>query len=286
MVMQLLLMTLIISSCFAFLQAGLAHAPPLSFGGWRALLAGVFLLLGLAITRRKLWPSRRLLKWLPPLSLVATTLTFGAMFESSRYTSTGIGTLLANLQPLVLGVLGFVIFHEPLTKKRGFILALSCLGVLLISVSQWNATQGSWLGMGLALITSFSTTLGSLIVKQAAPDTEDVLALTAWQLILGSLPLFALALYFEAPLRVHWGFDFIAILLYLVIFATALTTSIWFRLLQLHPASELAPYLLLTPIFGLGIAFFILQETLTISEVIGVAFILLGLSLDFLKKDS
>lgn len=140
--------------------------------------------------------------------------------------------------------------------------------------------------MGLALITSFSTTLGSLIAKQAAPDAEEVLALTAWQLILGSLPLFALAWYFEAPLRVHWSFDFIAILLFLAVFTTALTTSIWFRLLQLHPASELAPYLLLPPIFGLGIAFFILQETLTISEVIGVAFILLGLSLDFFKKDS
>ncbi len=48
--------------CFIAIKTGLAYAPPLAFGGLRALIGGV-VLLGLAlVAQQRPLPSRRILK--------------------------------------------------------------------------------------------------------------------------------------------------------------------------------------------------------------------------------
>ena len=68
------------------------------------VLGGLILLLVLVIRRKPLWPEARLARWILPLGLLATTLTFGAMFASPAYTGAGIASVLGNTQPLSRGI--------------------------------------------------------------------------------------------------------------------------------------------------------------------------------------
>lgn len=282
----MLVMTLLISSCFAFLQKGLLHTEPLLFGALRALIAGLVLLVFLGLSGKSIKLSQALLLKLFPIALFSTTFTFGAMFESSKFAPTGIGTLLANLQPFFLSLLGILFLKETMDKKTSWVFLLGFIGVLFISYKHLEGQSSSGLGILLALLTSLSSSMGSLLIKKAAPTQLEILPLTAWQLILGSLPLFILAQYIEPTNQIHWTTDFILILMYLSILGTALTVSLWFHLLQQFETQELSPYLLLTPLFGLSIALFILKESLYGSELIGATLIIICLILKLRKNNT
>jgi hypothetical protein len=79
------------AACYPAIKAGLKFAPSLRFAGLRTLVGGLALLLVLVIRRKPLWPEARLVRWILPLGLVATTMTFGAMFASPAYTGAGSG---------------------------------------------------------------------------------------------------------------------------------------------------------------------------------------------------
>jgi GNAT superfamily N-acetyltransferase len=84
------------AACYPAIKTGLEFAPSLRFAGLRTLVGGLSLLLVLVIRRKPLWPGALLARWILPLGLVATTLTFGAMFASPAYTGAGIASVLGN----------------------------------------------------------------------------------------------------------------------------------------------------------------------------------------------
>lgn len=108
------------AACYPAIKAGLEFAPSLRFAGWRTLLGGLALLLVLVIRRKPLWPEARLFRWILPLGLVATTLTFGAMFASPAYTGAGIASVLGNTQPLIIIVRAALFLGEKAGGARGW----------------------------------------------------------------------------------------------------------------------------------------------------------------------
>jgi len=59
--------------------------------------------------------------------------------------------------------------------------------------------------------------------KKLRPE-QNVIALTGWQMIVGSLPLIGSSFLFERQLTVRWTLVFIGILLALALVGSALTT--------------------------------------------------------------
>jgi len=112
------------AACYPAIKAGLEFAPSLRFGGLRTLLGGLALLVVLVIRRKPLWPEARLARWILPLGLVATMLTFGAMFASPAYT----------------GVTAMGGFGERLNALQGGGVAL-ILGAIAVSIlGGWSGT--------------------------------------------------------------------------------------------------------------------------------------------------
>ncbi len=265
--------------CFTVIKAGLAFAPPLLFGGLRALIGGVALL-GLAIVFRR--PS------LPPpeswgsvvaLALTATMLGYGAMFLSPGRTGAGIASVLGNTQPLIVVVLAAVFLGERITSSRWITLALGFTGVTLIA---WQALAGSdaygLSGAVLALTASASAAIGSVIFKRMQVTT-GLLAITAWQLILGSLPLLAVSALIERSMPVIWNFQFVGQLLFLALVGTALASTAWYWLVQRGQVSHLALFLFLVPVFGLGIAGLVFGERVNLLEGVGSLLTVAGIGI-------
>lgn len=273
----LLGLTAIQALCFVLIKAGLAYAPPLLFGGLRALIGGG-VLLGLTIAlRQPLLPPRKAWGGVLALALTATTLAFGGMFLSPGRTGAGIASVLGNIQPLILVGLAAAFLGERMTPRRWITGALGLAGVILISLQALSGPGGVAVsGAALALMASAGAAIGSVIFKRMRVVT-GLLAITAWQLIVGSLPLFAVSAIVERRVPVIWSVQFVGILLFLALVGTAFVTAMWYWLVQRGELSRLAVFLFLVPVFGLAIAA-LFGERVSLLEGAGLLLIVVGIA--------
>lgn len=272
------LLSAIYASCYAAVKAGLPFAPPLWFGGLRALVAGVVVFGLMVILRLRLFPARREWPLLLSLALTGTTLAFGAMFLSPGRTGVGIASLLGNLQPLLVIVLAAMFLSEPLTRGKAAALALGLTGITLITAPALTGPNAFGIsGAVLALVASASLAVGMVLVKRMG-SPPNLLMLTAWQSTLGSLPLLAASALFERDASVSWNVEFVSLLLYLAIVGTSFTTVVWYWLLRRGDLGRLTILLFLVPIFGLGAGTFLFGEKLGLLSVIGVVLTVSGIA--------
>ena len=272
-------LTAIYAVCFALIKTGLAFAPPLLFGGLRALIGGAALFLVLLAQGRPLRPPPGTGRGLLVLALTSTTLSFGAMFLSPGRTGAGIASVLGNTQPLVVVGLAALCLGEPMTRRKWLTLGLGLTGVLLISwqaLAEPNGSAAS--GAALALTASTSAAIGTVIFKRMGVNT-GLLAVTAWQLVLGSLPLLSASALVEPNASIIWSRAFILDLLFLALVGTAFAYAAWFWLVQRGEVSHLSLHLFLVPVFGLGLAALALGEPITWLEGIGSLLTILGVGL-------
>lgn len=270
-------LTAIYALCFAAIKAGLPFAPPLLFGGLRALIGGVPLL-GLAIAlRQPLLPPRGSWGWILALASTGITLAFGAMFLSPGRAGVGIASVLGNSQPLIVVVLAAIFLGERMTRSKWLTLTLGLAGVTLIS-SQVLAGPGAYglSGMALALAASAGASAASVIFKRMSIPV-NLLVITAWQLILGSLPLLAVSVLIERDTQVIWNVQFVGLLLFLALVGTSFANAVWYWLIQRDEVGRLTMFFFLVPIFGLGIAALAFGERISLLEGVGSVLTIAGI---------
>jgi len=171
-----------------------------------------------------------------------------------------------------------------------------------LSASQWLAAGISFLGIGiifnplnegnnilscsLALASGFSWACGVILSKKIHIKFPklDLLTMTAWQMLWGSIPLFII-LFIVNSQPIIWTNYFISIVLFNIIFVNAIAYLLWFFALKHLKASSVSILSLLTPIAGGVSAWLLLDEFPNDSEKIGYFLILLGIfSLLFYKN--
>lgn len=267
----------ITAACFVLIKFGLAYAPPLRFAGLRLLLAGVALLPlagSLALPPRRLWGTVLL------LALTQGAAGYALMFVSPNLTQAGIATVLGNVQPLVVTMLAAWLLAERLTWDKGVALLLGLAGVFLLAYPALLVPSGNSLqGALLALASSLAFAVGSVVVKLAKPG-ESLIALTTWQLLLGSVPLLLASALFERGQAIRWTADFLAVLLLLAVAGTAFVNAAWYWLLQAEEVSRLSQWFFVVPVIGLGLAVIFLGERVMWIQAGGLALVSAGLLLN------
>ncbi|MHB8611294.1 MAG: DMT family transporter [Candidatus Dormibacteraceae bacterium] len=268
-------LALVYAICYAAIKAGLVYAPALRFASLRAFLAGGALLTLLVILRRPALPTRASWRWVLALGLTTTTLAFAGMFLSPGRTGAGIASVLGNTQPIMALALAAAILHERLDRSKLFALGLGTLGVVLIAYPELSGPSGYGIsGAALALGTSAALAVGSIIAKRMG-DKVDLINMTAWQLIVGAIPLLALSVLFE-PGAIVWDPRFIALLALLGLVGTALPTPIWYWLLRGDEVGRLSLLLYLVPAAGLLIGTLVFGEPLSRLEIGGMVLVVLA----------
>jgi O-acetylserine/cysteine efflux transporter len=263
------------AACFVLIKIGLAYAPPLRFGGLRLLLAGVALL-PLAGSGWRLPPKL----WGPTalLALASSALGYSSMFISPKLTEAGIAVVLGNSQPLVVTLLAAWLLAERLSWGKGLALVLGLAGVSLLAYPALRSAGTSLDGALLALASSLAFALGTVLIKRVNPGTS-LIALSAWQLILGSLPLVVASGLFEASQVIRWAPQFIAVLLALALVGTAFVTAGWYWLVQGAEVGRLSQWFFLVPAIGLGLAVGLLGERVVWVQGAGLVLVSAGLML-------
>lgn len=261
------------SACYVLILRGLESAPPFAFAGLRTMFGGAAVLLFAGISARRVVPERRLWKWVLPVALTATTLTFGSMFLSPSFAGAGMASILGNAQPVFIALIGLLVLGERLSKLQTVSLGLCLLGVAIIVLPSAGGGAGGMLaGTLFALSTSLAAAVGSVLARYVRLH-GSLLSFTGWQLLLGGAGLLALSVVVGEP-PVDWNRNFAGILVLLAVFNSAVVNCAWFFLLQQEKAGKLSIYLFLTPVLGLLWAAVFAGERPVLPSLIGGVLVL------------
>lgn len=272
-------LALVYATCYSAIKAGLTYAPPLRFAGLRAVLGGVFLLGFIAIRRRPVLPPRRLWGGIVILAASGTSLGFGAMFLAPGYSGAGIASVLGNTGPLMVMVLAATFLGERITAAKTGALVLGLIGATLIAYPAiTDPSRRGWPGAMLPLLAAAGTAIQSVIVKRLDLG-QAVLPATAWQFVLGGLPLLLVSVAVERGIALRSTGIFLALFLFLTVVGTSAATALWFRLVQDEEVGRLTLQLFLVPVFGLLLAIALFGERIGGYEVAGIVSVLSAIGL-------
>lgn len=265
-------------SCYVLITWGMRDAPLLWFAALRAFVAGLLLLVTLLLSGRRADVTtlpRGPATWglIGVLALMNVTLAFGAMFSSTGGLATGTAAVLSNSAPLLVVLPAWWLYSERPRIVEVVGSAIGFGGLVLVA-----APAGLGRGAGLALLAAAGITVGALLARRLAD--VDLLALGAWQFLLGGAALSVVAAVTEGPpTAISWSARFIIVLLVLSAGATALPYVLWFGELRRASLTSVTAWTLLVPVVGVAFGVAILGERVTPMEALGDAFVVAALLL-------
>lgn len=161
---------------------------------------------------------------------------------------------------------------------------------------QWLAVIAALFGMGfifdplhikadafsmlLALCSGISWALSAIISKKLHRQHPelDLLNLTAWPMLLGSIPVVILAFIVPAP-TIIWTPYFVGAVLYNVLLGGALAWVLWLYALKTLPAGVASMSSMLAPMIGVVAAWIQLNEVPSKMELTGMVLVIFALML-------
>ena len=233
---------------FNFVAARLAlgHVPPLLLATMRFAIAA----LPAVVLPRPRVPWRRMIAIAATLFIGQFAFLFCGMQAGMP---PGLASVLTQLQAVVTMLLAVLFLRETPRRRQVAGLIVATLGLACI-----GATVGSdgvtVAGLLLTLAAATSWAVGNVLLRDIGPT--DMLPLIVWLSVIPPLPLLILSFIVEGPtaiLSVSGPGVWISVLavIYIALAATLGGYGLWGYLLKLYPASTVAPFALLVPVFGL-----------------------------------
>ncbi len=268
--------------CYPLILLGLEYSPHISFAAMRATAAGAIMLLIATFTGKKHPTDLKMWFYLFLIGVGATALGFYGMFHASEFVKPGLATVVTNLQPLLTAVFASMFLHEKITSKGKFGLLLGFVGVLIIVYSSWlnNGSSNAGLsGLSYLSLSVLGLAVSNILIKKIIGKIDVFIAM-GWQLFLGGLILWIVALSTENISDVVWSEDFVLSLIGLVLLGTVLVYWLWFSILEKTPLNYANSYAYLVPVFGISMGVIFYQETFTLQTFIGITIIVLGITIN------
>ncbi|MYW13239.1 EamA family transporter [Streptomyces sp. SID2563] len=243
---------------FVVIELGLGHFPPLLFSALRFLVAAlpaVFF-----VGRPKVaW------KWIVGVGLALGVAKFGLLFIGmDRGMGAGLSSLVLQVQAVFTALFAAVALGERpgRTKLLGMAVALAGIGVAAVD----EGASGPVLAFVLVIAAAACWGVSNVLTRKAAPP--DPLNFMVWVSTVPVLPLLGLSLLFEgwdrdraALAGLDWGGA--GALVFVAWIATVFGFGAWGFLLSRYPASSVAPFTLLVPVFGMSSAALVLGESVS-----------------------
>jgi drug/metabolite transporter (DMT)-like permease len=260
------------------LKIGVAYCPPFTFAALRALPGGLLLLGLAALLHHPL--GLKAPKYVIPIGLLQTSGFIGLTIAALVAGGAGRTAILANTWQFWILLMAWPILDERLRGSQWASVGLALAGLVLI-VQPWQLH--GVLSALLALAGAVCWAAGSIIVKLLRRKHHvDVLSVTAWQTLIGAVPLIFIAVFVESE-PPQWTPEFIGALLFSLIMGTCLASFLWLFVLRELPATIAGLGTMATPVVGLLASWAQLGEQPTALELVGMAMILGGSAILFAR---
>lgn len=264
---------------FPIMKHLLTEWPPLSARGMSGA-AGALALAAFALWRRqRLSVPRHLWMRLLLVSILTVTSWVACMGLALLWLSASEAAILSMSLPLWAALLAWCILGERFSILRGISLVIAMSGIaVLIGGNGIDASIEKWPGIGFVLLGAMSVALGTVLTKHF-PLAMPPMALAAWQLWLGCVPVVIAGLLLESPdvaalSSVGW-----ASIVYMTLIQFCLCYVCWFAALERLPASTASIGTLLVPVIGVLASAAMLHEPLGWREIGALAITLGGVAI-------
>ncbi|HEY40959.1 MAG TPA: DMT family transporter [Dehalococcoidia bacterium] len=270
----------VISVSFAAIFIRLADAPPLVIAAYRLCIASI-ILAPVAWTRSR-QELRRLARrdvMLAVASGAFLALHFALWVSSLSYTSVATSVVLVTITPIFVAVASYLLFRERLTRQiiAGIIVCLA--GAVLIGYGNWQICSESLFGGVLALLGALAVA-GYLLIGRRLRQEMSLLSYAF--LVYGSAAIMLLVavLVRGYPVFGYSGDTYLMLVLLAVVPQLMGHMSLVWAL-RFVSATLVTIAVLGEPVGATILAFLILDEAPTWSEIVGGVLILAGIFVAF-----
>lgn len=247
--------------------------PPLEAAAIRFLSAAL-LLLGLAVTQKRRWPSsRRQWNAIAVLSMTIMAIPYGLLFWAEQYVTSSMTAVLFSAMPLLVALFTPLMMHRSVPRRAVFAMVMALGGLLLLFPSGLNTSGRSFLG-GFAILIAVILSAWSVVYAKHRLQEMDAVVSTAMQLLIGSVALFWGSWVFEAGTHARWTSDAVLALSFLVVFGSCAAFVIYYWLLKKIQPYQLSTISLITPVVAVLEGALILREPVPLLMVIAIAIVL------------
>lgn len=263
------------ASAFTTTRMIVTAAPPLLALALRFTMSGV-IGVGLALAMGQTWRALTRAQWRAViiLGLCQNALYLGMNWVAMQWVEAGLASIIAATMPLIVAFIGWIVLGERLRPMGTGGLVLGLVGVAIIMGARLQGgsdVTGILLCFGAALALAIAT-----LTVRGASAGGNVMMIVGLQMLVGAVVLTVLGLATESW-QVTMSPRLVIAFLYTVIVPGLGATWIWFLLVQRIGAVKAATFHFLTPFFGVAVAALLLGEQLRVTDVIGVAIIMLGI---------
>ena len=270
----LFLLTLIWGYNWVVMKTAVQYSSPFQFAALRTFLGAIILFLVLVLTKRPL-----ALKEFPTmlaLGLLQTCGFTGLLIWALVSGGAGKTAVLSYTMPFWVMLFAWPMLGEKVQGWQWLAVVFALFGMLLIFDPLH--IKGDGFSMFLALCSGISWAISAIVSKKLhkrAPQL-DLLNITAWPTLLGSIPIIILAIVLPAP-PILWTHTFYLTIIYSIFLSGSLAWVLWLYALQRLPAGVASMASMLAPVIGVSAAWVQLGERPSNIELTGMLFIALAL---------
>ena len=221
-----------------------------------------------------------------PGGLLAGAL-FGAeflcIFIGLQFTTASRMVVFIYISPFVVALgMPFIARAERLSKPQMAGLLLAFAGVSWAFAEGFTAPAAGphqLLGDALGVVAGVLWGATTLAIRGSALSNASAEKTLWYQLAISGVLLVAAALAVGAPMPVRLSALAWNAMLFQVLIVTFVSYLVWFWLIRHYPATRLASFTLLTPVFGLVLGALLLNEPITLRLVVALAAVAAGIVL-------
>lgn len=257
---------------FPVMKFLLSEWPPLASRGLAGLVGAALLaLIALALKQdlrvpRQLWPR------LIGISLLTITGWVSLMGLALVWLPASQAAVIAISVPIWVSLMAWPILGERISILRAAALSVALAGIVILIGGNGIAIGAEkWPGVLLALAAAICVAAGTVALKRF-PLAMPPVALSAWQIGLGCLPVAIAGFAFEQP-----SFESLSpagwlSMVYLTVIQFCVAYVCWFAALARLPASTASIGTLMVPVIGVVASAAMLREPLGLREIVVLTF--------------
>lgn len=268
----MVVLALVWGSTWMAIRVLVTAVPPLRSASLRFLLAAVILLPMIQFKRLQ-WPTGRGLHTALLLSLTMIAVPSALTFWSEQRLSSGLTALLFGAMPLLTAILTPWMAGRsvPRIAWQAMIVGLGGVGFVLSGATSTSLSQSlGALGVLLAVLLYAAS---SVYGKEGLRDVHPFVS-TAIQFFLGGIWLGLASLLVERGKTSSWSMQSMVALVFLSIFSSVVSFTLYYWLLQRIEAYQLTSLQLVVPIIAVAEGALFLLEPVPWTMIVGAAVVL------------
>ena len=273
------LLCIIWGTTWLALKISLNYIPPIFGLGLRFTISSIILWPILLRKKPKINRSSTAIKVYLSFSLLSFVAAYSLTYWGAQFIYSSLASIIWALLPIFVSIIAhFMLPSEPLTLRRfgGGLFGLA--GVAFILSSNGGQKEVQMIGV-LAIFLAVVLASGPNVYLKKHYKIVNPLHVNVISQTIAAIVLIPLSFLLEKPMATIWNSTSIITLVYLAIFGTVISWTIYFWLYNHISVNQISTLGLLPPVFASIIGWIFLGETYGYELFIGGALVLLGVYL-------